>query len=145
MDDDFALELDDILMSIDSAEVISLYFPMLWKAVVIDTRFNDTQGPLVNLSGMVDSPEERLRSIRRMRPSFPRVHNLTLIPWVRSIEGLVNHGVWQRIIDRFEKTGHHAAVDACETILDELSDLESSEIASAIIGRNYETIWPKED
>ena len=145
MDDDFALELDDILMSIDSAEVISLYFPMLWKAVVIDTRSDEIQGPLVNLSGMVDSPEERLRSIRRMRPSFPKVHNLTLIPWVRSIEGLVNHGVWQRIVDRFEKIGHHEAVDACETILDELSDLETSEIASAIIGRNYETIWLKEE
>ena len=145
MDDDFALEMDDILQSIDSAEIMSLYFPMLWKAVVLDTRSNEKQGPLVSVMPMVASPQERLKNVRRMRPGFPRVHNLTLIPWVRSIEGLVNHGVWERIVQRFDASGHREAVAACQTVLDELRRLEKSELAAAIQGQNYQTIWPRDE
>lgn len=142
MDDEFALELDDILESIDSAEIMSLYFPTLWKTVVLDTRSNETHGPLVSVMPMVASPQERLKNIRRLRPGFTRVHNLTLIPWVRSIDSLVNHGIWQRIVDRFKRSGYLEAVAACDTVLEELRRLEKSEIAAAITGENYRTIWP---
>ena len=44
MDGDFVLNMDDVMQSIENADVMSLYFPALSKAVVIDTRSNETDG-----------------------------------------------------------------------------------------------------
>ena len=66
MDGDFLLDTEEVIESVEKAEVMSLYLPALGKAVVIDTRSNDTQGPLVSITPMVASPQERLRSLRRL-------------------------------------------------------------------------------
>ena len=141
MDEDFAHELEEMLESIATAEVMSVYFPTLWKSVVLDTRSSEKEGPMVSVMPMVASPQERLRNIRRLRPNFPRLNNLTLIPWVRSVDSLVRLGVWDRLVQRFKDSGHQEAVDACGSVLDELKRLERAELFSAVQGNNYHTIW----
>ena len=37
MDDEFVFSLEDVMTNIDTAEVMSLFFPAFRKAVVIDT------------------------------------------------------------------------------------------------------------
>ena len=142
MDEDFELDLEEVMKNIDEAEVMSLFFPAFRKAVVIDTRHNDTDGPMIRVMGMVASPQERLRSIRRLRPRFPRRHNLTLIPWPRYVDSLVSLGLWDRVVGRFVKSGHDELVETCESVLDELRRLEKQELSSVVRGENYHTIWP---
>ena len=100
MDDEMVYDNDEVLKNIDNAEVMSVFFPRFRKAVVIDTRSDDVQGPIVRVMPMVASPQERLRSIRRLRPEFPRPKALTLIPWPRHVDSLVNVGLWDRIVQR---------------------------------------------
>ena len=137
-DDDFEHDLDEVKRNIDGAEVMSVFFPNLRRSVVIDTRTNERDGPMVRIMPMVASPQERLRSLR---PAFPRVHTLALIPWPRYVESLVNLGVWERIVNRFEEAGQSEAVAACEVVLEELRAVEKSEMASMVLGENYHTIW----
>ena len=141
MDYDFELDLDKLMKSIDEAEVMSLFFPTYGKALVIDTRHNDAEGPMVRIVSMAASPQERLRSIRRLRPTFPSPHNLTLIPWSRYVDSLVSLGIWDRIVQRFKDSGHKEAVAACESALAELRRLEKAELASVVKGENYRTVW----
>ena len=141
MDDDFVLDIDEIMKSIDAAEIMSVFFPTFRKAVVIDTRSNSTDGPMIRLMPMAASPQERLRSIRRLRPGFPRVHGLTLIPWPRYVDSLVSLGVWDRIVRRFKDAGQTGAVETCEKTLSELKQLEKEEFAAVVRGENYHTIW----
>ncbi len=141
MDEGFALDLEEVLKNIDNAEVMSLFFPTLRKAVVIDTRHSATEDPLVRIMPMVASPQERLKTIRRLRPKFPRLQNLTLIPWAGNIESLVRLGVWERIVNRFVKSGHFEVVNTCQEVLQELRRLEKAELAAAVLGENYYTIW----
>ena len=141
MDSDFAFDIDDIIKNIDTAEVMSIFFPTFRKAVVIDTRTKSTDGPMIRIMAMVASPQERLRSIRRLRPGFPRVHNLTVVPWPRYVDSLVRLGLWDRIIQRFQGTGDVDAVAACEKVLGELRQLEKEELAAVVKGQNYRTIW----
>ena len=141
MDDELEFDLHEVMKNIDEAEVISLFFPTLRKAVVIDTRSNDREGPMVRVMPMVASPQERQRSIRRLRPSFPRLHNLTLIPWTRYVDSLVRLGVWDRITQRFKDKGQDETVAACDSVLAELRRLEKAELASVVLGENYHTIW----
>lgn len=141
MDDDLTYDLDEVMKNLDSAEVMSLFFPTFRKAVVIDTRYNDSDGPMVRIMPMAASPQERLRSIRRLRPGFPRLQNLTLIPWPRYVDSLITLGIWERIVNRFLNSGHKETADACHSILEELRNLERSELASVVRGENYHTIW----
>ena len=140
-DDDFGNDLDEIARNIDDAEVISIFFPTLRRSVVIDTRTNEHDGAMVRLMPMVASPAERLRSLRRLRPSFPRVQNLALIPWLRYVESLLKLGVWPRVVSRLESAGQDAAAAECGEILKELQAVEKAEMASAVRGENYHTIW----
>ena len=141
MDDDFIDDLQEVINSIDTVEAMSLFFPMFRKAVVFDTRSNDEWGPMVRIMPMVASPQERLRSIRRLRRGFPRLESLTLIPWARSVDSLVRLGVWDRIVQRFKDSGQEEAAVACHQVVEELRRLEKEERSAAVRGENYRTIW----
>ena len=141
MDDDVKDDLDEVMENIDRAEAMSVFFPTLRKAVVIDTRSNESSGPLVGIMPMAASPQERLRSMSRLRPGFPKLRGLTLIPWPRYVDSLVTLGVWGRIVRRFEDSGDEEMVAVCRSVLEELKALEKAELASVVAGENYHTIW----
>jgi hypothetical protein len=122
-----------------------LFFPMLGKAVVIDTRSSETEGPLVQIMPLVASPQERIRILRRLRPRFPRIRDLTVIPWPRYVNSLVTLGIWDRITYRMAASGHEKASIACVTVLDQLRDLEQRELAEVVNGQNYHTLWSAVD
>ena len=141
MDEDFEFDLEEAIANIGTAEVLSLFLPSLRKAVVIDTRSNDEEGPMVLILPMAASPQERMRSIRRRRPKFPRLRSLTLIPWPRYVDSLVSLGVWAGVIKRFRDSGHEGAAATCEAVIVELRRLEKEELASVVKGENYHSIW----
>jgi hypothetical protein len=96
---------------------------------------------MVRVLPMAGSPQERLRSIRRLRPGFPRLQNLTLIPWQRYVDSLVTTGVWAEIEDRIKESGDTRAIEACDAALSELRQLERKELQAVIAGEGYQTIW----
>ena len=141
MDGDFVLDLDEVMDSLENGEVISLSFQTFNRALVVDTRSNEREGPLICVCPVVESPRERIRVLRKMRPAFTRASNLTVIPWPKSVASLVSLGVWDKLISRFERDGHYEAVRDCGTVLAELRSLEKEEVAAVLTGENYHTIW----
>jgi len=141
MDGNFLFEIDEVLRNVQEAEVMSIFFPSFRRALIIDTRSNTDDGPMVRLMPMASSPQDRVRSIRKLRPGFPRLQNLTLIPWQRYVDSLVNLGVWEKIVKRIEESGDSKAIQACDAALTELRRLERQELVAAISGDNYQTIW----
>ena len=141
MDDEFIFNLDEVMSNIDNAEVMSLFFPNFRKAVVIDTRSDDREGPMVRILPMAASPQERLRTVRRLRPTLPRLRTLTLIPWPRYVESLVALGVWARIVNRLRQAGHDDVEQRCDAVLLDLRKLERLELAAVVRGENYHTVW----
>ncbi len=125
---------------------MSLFFPTFRKALVIDARTTDEDGPMARVMPMVASPQERLRSIRRLRPGFPGPTNLVVIPWPRYIDSLVNLGVWERIVSRLADSGHPEVIEhGLGAVLEELRLLEKAALAAVVVGENYQTIWAAED
>ncbi len=141
MEGSFLFEMDEMFRNILKAEAMSIFFPTLRKALVVDTRFNSTEGPYVRLLPMAGSPQERLRSIERLRSGFPRLRNLTLIPWQRYVDSLVTTGVWAKIEERIEESGDAGAIEACRAALSELRRSERRELQAVIAGEGYQTIW----
>ena len=141
MDGDFVLDLEEVIDSVKSADVMSIFFPTIRRALVVDTRYTETKGPMIRLMPMVGSPQERLRSLRRLRPGFPRVRSLTVVPWPRYVDSLVTLGVWDIIVQRFAQSGFDEAMAACEEALNELRMAEKAELTAVVQGENYHTIW----
>lgn len=142
LDGGFVLDLDEVMNSIGANDVISIAFPTFGKSLVVDARSNESEGPLVRIMPVAGSPQERIRSLRRIRPRFPKIHELTVILWPRFVGGLVRLGIWERLIEWVAATGDQEAVNACNQALEELRRLERAELTAVVTGENYHTIWP---
>ncbi|MCA1669974.1 MAG: hypothetical protein LC793_21825 [Thermomicrobia bacterium] len=68
---------------------------------------------------MVGSAEERLQSVRRMRPELTEIAQLTLAPWLGSTQAFAEQGIFDAIVERFRAMGYdEAADDALRTFRD---------------------------
>lgn len=141
MDFDFQIDLAEMANSLDTAEVIAVYFPLLRKTFIFDARSNAVDAPMVKIVDMVATPEERFRSLRRLRPRFPKPDSLTLIPWPKYVASLVSLGMWQHVAGRLVNLGFPDVVRECEACYTELLALEKEEIRRALVGENYKSIW----
>ena len=143
MDGDFRVNLDELFRNIANAEVISIYLPLLRKNILIDFRFTEEDPPMVKVVPMASSVEERNRTLRRLRPHFPRPKSITVVPWPKYVESLVHLGVWRKVLERFVYSGHKEAVQACNQVLEEMYELEMEELSAVITGENYHTMWAR--
>jgi hypothetical protein len=141
VDFDFQVDLKEMANSLDTADVVALYFPLLRKTLIIDARSSAVDAPMVKIVEMVATPEERFRSLRRLRPRFPRPESLTLIPWPKYVSSLVALGMWEHVVSRFVNLGFPDTVRECEACLAELTGLEKEEIGRALKGENYKSMW----
>ena len=87
-DDQFLLQ---VLASIDEAEVLSIFFPLLRRALVVDTRHTAHIGPLIAVAPQVSSTAERIAWVAAARPDFGRPEFIMMLPWIKSIRSLTNN------------------------------------------------------
>ncbi len=140
---DFDIDLGEVMKSVENAEVISIFFPRLRKSLIIDTRFTVEDGPLIKVVPIARSVEDRLRSLKRLRPSFPKPADVAVIPWIANVDSLIHLGVWDRIVHRFVDSAQKGAVKACSQVLWELRLLEREEMTAVIMGEGYHTLWSR--
>ena len=124
MDNDFPINLDEILRTIETAEVITIRFYLIDKRLLIDNRTNEIDGPMAKLVARVTSSEERFRNIRRLRPRFSLPEKLTSIWWPKYISTLESSGVWSALVRRMADSGFANSVRQCEDVLRELKEIE---------------------
>ena len=144
MDNDYVLNLDDILHTIETADVVRIRFLLLEKRLLLDNRYNEFEGPLIRLVNRSGSSEESFRNLKRMRPRFPLPDKMTAIWWPKYVNTLTTSGVWAAIVARISGTGFTDAVAQCDEVLKELRSLERQEIRNAISGEGFQTIWQRQ-
>jgi hypothetical protein len=137
------IDLERIAQSIATAEVVCLFFPMLRKTLVLDLRSTAAEPPIIRVTAMARGPEDRIRQLRRMRPTLPRPSQVALVMWPRRVDSLVRLGVFEQILARVASGGHPAAVRACDEALVELRQIERAELLAVIHGDSYHTVWAR--
>lgn len=141
MNGDFAINIDEIKRQIAKAEVFSLYFPFLSQTLLVDTRLTAEHGPFIRVLPMVSSIEERLWSLKKMRPYLPRPRSMVAIPWPRYVAALERVGIWQEVVRRLCATGFAGIEHECQEVFARLLQLEQEEMMNAITGAGYRTLW----
>jgi hypothetical protein len=139
----FQDDIEEIKNTLLEADVVSLFFPYFGKTVLIDIRSNETDGPALILTEMVRSPRERIRSMEQLRPGFNDPEKMVLIPWIRYLETLVDSGIWSVIVKKLEKASFIDPSVSANEILEKLRNLEHKDLADAVNGTSYKTIWSK--
>ena len=139
-DDQF---LSEVLSSIAGAEVISIFFPLLRRALVIDTRRDDETDPLIRVMPQVASMEVRIEGIEKMRPQLGKIQSILGIPWMKSVRNLQEHGITDRLEERLSEAGmsRDAAEAGLNSAVKQLWKLERLSFVRLIRGDGYATIW----
>lgn len=143
MDNDYPLDYEEIIETLQTADVITFRFALLAPRLLIDYRFSDLDPPLVKLVPRVGTPAERFRAIKQLRPRFPVPQRVTAISWQKMVQTLVDRGIWDAVVQRIAASGRWEAVEQCAQVLAELREAERAAIRDAITGENYETLWAR--
>jgi hypothetical protein len=141
VDFEYRIDLGEVTRGIEAADVAALYFPVLRKTLLIDARASELDGPMIKVVPMVTTPEERFRSLLKLRPRFARPESITISPWPKHVHSLVRLGVWDHIVRRFAELGAPEAVRQCDACFRELVESEREEFRHAVTGENYVTVW----
>ena len=142
MNTNFGIDIDEVRRVIDTAEVLVVRFAVTDRRLLIDTRTNDTDGPMIRVVPPVASGEERFKALKIMRPRFRSPERILTFQWPRHARGLVECGLWDDIARRMAKIGGDDAAQQCETAKRELLDAERAVEAAAIRGdEGFKTIW----
>jgi hypothetical protein len=142
VDGGFRFDIEKLKGHVESADVISIHFPILRRTLLIDTRYNNSAPPSVDLVPMASSLEGRFAAIEIMRPEFPKPASLTVLPWPGTSSGLIHFGVISCILERFSYGPHIQSMRSkIQEVLLEIKALERTEGVDAINGNGYYPIW----
>jgi hypothetical protein len=142
--DDYGLDIDEVTRVIDAAEVLVVRFAILDKRLLIDTRTNETDGPLIAVVPRAQSVEDRFKSLKKLRPLFPLPEKIMSFMWPRHVETMKNAGVWEKIESRLVSLGGEPMMEQCQSAYQELAHQERLEVLSAIKGgEGYQSLWER--
>ena len=143
MDSEYLLDYEEVIKTVHTAEVLTFRFVIVSQRLLVDNRSSEIDPPLVKLVPRATSAEERFRSLKQLRPRFRLPEKISAISWPKYVNGLVEHGVWDAVIQRIIESGFSEAALECDRVIEELRDLERQEIRNAIIGEGYQALWEK--
>jgi hypothetical protein len=141
MDNDFYLDYEEIIRTVQSAEVVTFRFVIVNERLLIDNRHSEIDPPLVKLVPRATSVEDRFRSLKQLRPRFRLPEKISAIWWPKFVDTLVERGVWPAIVQRIAEAGFTESACAYEAVLEELRALERREVRNAVAGEGYQALW----
>ena len=144
MDGQHHIDLDGLRASLRSVEHLLLRFTTVAERLLLDFRTREDAGPGVALLPPVDSFAERVRTIERVRPGFPRPKRIHVVTWPLRVGSLERLGVLDAVRGRLAEMDAFEVIATLNETHERLLEIEREEIKRAIEGEGYHTIWPAE-
>lgn len=141
MDGGFQLDPEELREMVKEVEIVSVLFPLIRRSLIIDFRCTASEGPMVRLMPQAISLDERLRSIRRVRPAFPRPNKIAAFPWPKYANSLTKTEAFATIHSRLESLGFARTTERLFEALEQIRRLERKELTDVLQGDRYHVIW----
>ena len=140
MSTDFGIDLDEVRRVVEGAEVLVVRFTVTDRRLLVDTRTNDTDGPMIRVVPPVTSAQERFKALKILRPRFRSPERILTFHWPRHARAMVEAGLWEHIARRITSAGGDEA--SCADALHDLLTAErATEIAAITGAEGFKTIW----
>lgn len=142
---DFGIDLDEVRRVIDAAEVLVVRFSVTDRRLLIDTRTNAEEGPMIRVVPPVSSGEERFRALKVMRPRFRTPTRILTFQWPRHARAMEEAGIWEHLARRLVGLGWTDTAGHCDEALRELiAEERTIECAAITGGEGFKTLWARE-
>ena len=136
------MDIDEVVKVIEESDVFAVGFRLFSDRLIVDTRANEQQGPMIAVVEPTDSVAARFHWLGRVRPAFGMPERFMFVPWPHSLQYLEESRVLGHIRERLVRTQPDMA-DACDQAFDRLRRLEYRGTVEAIQGeQTYRTLWP---
>src|SRR3990172_4989519 len=135
--DDFGLDMEEVTKVIESAQVLVVRFAIVDKRLLIDTRTNEQEGPLIAVVDKAGSVEERFKALKQMRPRFSLPEKIMSFLWPRHMDTFRSSGpratsrrsgLGSKMEARLPSLGGEPMAERCQEVFEELSRQERAEV-----------------
>jgi hypothetical protein len=144
-DNGVLVDLEAIRRLIGSADIFVLGFPHLPERLLVDSRANDKEAPLIQVVEPAGSAQERLIWLYRRRPSLGVPQSFSFFAWPHSPSFLIESGVWDQIRQRVGADIDAEARAQCDLALKQIQNLDLSASQSLLRGERCFTLWPPQE
>ena len=135
------VDIGEIRHIIKDADVFTIGFRLFPERVVIDTRYDERETPMVAIVDPVESVQERFFWLGQHRPSLGMPKQFMFFFWPHSIGYLEESGVWAQVRERVLASHFEGAPETCDAALRDLLERERAATVDAITGARYQTLW----
>ncbi len=139
--DEYGVDLREIRRVIDTAEVMIVRFALVEKRLLVDLRQNALDGPMIKLVPRAQSLEDRVRSLKQLRPRFELPDKIMSFWWPRHVQSLETSGVWEHLSRRLTELGDPRIMEEARAVYEMLAQEERDEMVRAIRGEGYQSLW----
>jgi hypothetical protein len=142
-DNGLGIDMDGLQNLLQNADVLTIGFVGFPERLLIDTRHNQWEGPLVAIVAPARTVQERYLWLGKHRGSFGVPEAFSFFVWPKSVRALVEDDILAPMRARLAAVskGSDAALD---DVLKKLLDLERESWRGAIRGdERWATIWQR--
>jgi hypothetical protein len=129
------VDMEAVTKLLSEGDLITIGFTLFPQRLLVDTRFNDTDGQWVGLVEPVASVQERYLWLGKHRSSFGTPNGFAFFVWPHTVRYLVESGALGPLRARLTPDGA-AALDSA---IDEALDMERRAMLDVVRGADH---WP---
>lgn len=135
------VDVGEIRQVVAQTDVFTLGFRLFPERLLVDTRHNEQESPLVRVVEPVSSVQERFFWLGKERPSLGTPERFAFFVWPHSIDLLEESGLWAAICQRL---ACHPDADAiCKAALEDLHAHERQATLAAVRGGRFHNLWAR--
>ena len=139
------VDFAEITKVIETADVFVIGFSNVPERLIVDTRYNENETPLVQVVEPSAGARQRLSWLKRRRPTLGEPESFIFFAWPHSAGFMVETGVWDQIVRRVVGDYDPAVKSQCEVAIRQLQNLEREAMLAVLRGENVITLWPREE
>jgi len=135
------VDVGEMRQVVAQADVFAVGFRLFPERLLVDTRHNEQESPLVRVVEPVSSVQERFFWLGKERPSLGMPERFAFFVWPHSIDFLEGSGLWAAICQRAACRPDADAM--CRAALEELHAHERQATLAAVRGERYHNLWAR--
>jgi hypothetical protein len=139
------VDFGEIGKLVGEADVFVVGFANFPERLLVDSRSNSKEMPLVQVVEPSTGARARLNWLKRRRPSLGQPEQFSFFAWPHSPSFMRESGVWERIERRVDAGGEPEVQVQCDLALKLLENLDSEAAMAILKGERCITLWPREE
>ena len=137
------IDLEEVRKVIENADVFTIGFRTFPQRLIVDTRVQGSEGPMLEVVEPVGTVEERFFWLGQRRPQFGVPERFTFFIWPHSLSYLEESGLMDRVRQRIYPLDEGESGRQVAQAMYRLTMLERKATRDAVTGKNYHTLWER--